>query len=73
MNCNDWLVGQAFTRGGIRYTVAKCHGSTVLAAVLRGGRVERVLVPLTDVLASLEVAEVTVTELPPDESAATGS
>lgn len=67
------LVGQSFTRNGARFTVVKCEGATVLAALLSGGRVDRVMVPLADVLNALEVTEITMTELPRERDAARGS
>ncbi|MEQ8857638.1 MAG: hypothetical protein RIC56_03245 [Pseudomonadales bacterium] len=64
MNGYDTLVGQSFTRGGVRYTVIKCMGATVVAGLLHGRRVERVFVPLADVLDALEITEIQMTELP---------
>lgn len=64
MNPYDSLVGQAFFRNGTRYAIVKCEGATVVAAVLRGGRAERVMVPLAEVLSALETTEITLTELP---------
>jgi hypothetical protein len=73
MNRYDSLVGQSFRRGGVRYTIVKCEGATVLAGVLRGGQLERVFVPLAQVLDALDVTEIELTELPrarQDQSAA---
>ena len=64
MNAYDFLIGRAFTRNGVRYTIVKVTGATVLAAMLCGSRVERVFVPLADVLDALEVTRIDVTELP---------
>jgi hypothetical protein len=64
MSGYDSLVGQTFTRNGIRFTIVKCEGATVMAAVARGGQIERVPVPLAEVLDALAVNEITVTELP---------
>ncbi|MAT84648.1 MAG: hypothetical protein CMQ43_09025 [Gammaproteobacteria bacterium] len=64
MNAYDFLIGQAFTRNGVRYTIVKVTGATVVAAMLCGSRVERVFVPLADVLDALEVTRIDVTELP---------
>lgn len=64
MNHYESLVGQSFRRRGVRFTVIKCEGATVLATQPRDGRLERVLVPLSEVLDALEVPEITVTELP---------
>jgi hypothetical protein len=64
MSRYDSLVGQAFTRNGIRFTIVKCEGASVMAAVPRAGQVERVLVPLAEVLDALAVNEIMVTELP---------
>jgi len=64
MNAYDSLVGQAFVRNGVRYTVVRVSGATVVAALLQGGRVERVFVPLAEVLDSLEVTQIQLTELP---------
>lgn len=65
MSRYDYLVGQSFERRGSRLTIVKCDGSTVIAAMMHGGRVERVMVSLAEVLDALEVTEITVTELPP--------
>jgi hypothetical protein len=68
MNAYDSLVGQAFSRNGVRYTVVRVSGATVVAALLRNGRVERVFVPLAEVLDNLEVTQIQVTELPREPS-----
>lgn len=62
MSAYDTLVGQRFDRNGTRLTIVECRGGTVLATGEDG--VERVPVPLAEVLQALEVAEITVTELP---------
>ncbi|MDZ7670327.1 MAG: hypothetical protein U5Q16_13265 [Gammaproteobacteria bacterium] len=72
MNAYDSLVGQAFTRNGVRYTVIRVTGATIVAAMLCGGRVERVFVPLADVLDALEVTQITLTELPQDHRPSRG-
>ncbi len=64
MSRYDSLVGQTFIRNGVCYSVVKCLGATVVAAQSNGGRVERVFVPLADVLDALDITEVTLTELP---------
>lgn len=64
MSGYDFLVGQRFVRNGVRYCVVKCLGATVVAAQLAGDRVDRVFVPLAEVLEALEITEVTVSELP---------
>lgn len=69
MNRYDNLVGQAFSWQGRRFTVVKCEGATVLAALLRDGCVERVLVPVDQVLDALDVTEITMTELPTEDGA----
>ncbi|MCZ6708869.1 MAG: hypothetical protein O7B25_00740 [Gammaproteobacteria bacterium] len=61
MNCYEHLVGEHFTRNGLRYTVLKCVGATVVAAYLDNDRVHRVLVRLADVLDALEVTEINIT------------
>ena len=48
------LIGQSFCRNGIHFTVVKCEGATVLAAFLENRRMTRILVPLSDVLDSLD-------------------
>ena len=68
MNAYYSLVGQAFSRNGVRYTVVRVSGATVVAALLRNGRVERVFVPLAEVLDNLEVTQIQVTELPREPS-----
>lgn len=72
MNAYDSLVGQAFSRNGVRYTVVRVSGATVVAALLRNRRVERVFVPLAEVLDNLEVTQIQVTELPREPSAGRG-
>ena len=61
MNSYEHLVGEHFTRNGLRYTVVKCIGATVVAAHLQNNRVSRVLVRLADVLDALEVTEINIT------------
>jgi hypothetical protein len=61
VNCYKHLVGERFTRNGLRYTVLKCVGATVVAAYLENDRVRRVLVRLADVLDALEVTEINIT------------
>ena len=61
MNSYEHLVGEHFTRNGMRYTVVKCVGATVVAAYLQNNRVHRVLVRLADVLDALEVTEINMT------------
>jgi hypothetical protein len=61
VNCYEHLVGERFTRNGLRYTVLKCVGATVVAAYLENDRVRRVLVRLADVLDALEVTEINIT------------
>lgn len=61
MNSYEHLVGEHFTRNGMRYTVVKCVGATVIAAYLQNNRVHRVLVRLADVLDALEVTEINIT------------
>lgn len=69
MNRYDSLVGQVFDRNGVRHAIVKCAGATVVAAVWRGGCVERVFVPLSEVLDALDVTEITMTELPKERRA----
>ncbi len=57
MNTYKHLVGKSFSRNGTRFTVVKCESATVVAAFMRNQRVQRMLVPLGDVLASLEATE----------------
>lgn len=64
MSAYQHLIGQSFNRNGIRFTVVKCEGTTVIAGFLHKGRLQRMLVPLGDVLNSLDVTEVEMTELP---------
>ncbi|NBC23387.1 MAG: hypothetical protein GVY21_07935 [Gammaproteobacteria bacterium] len=73
MNAYDSLVGQAFSRNGVRYTVVRVSGATVVAALLRNGRVERVFVPLAEVLDNLEVTQIQVTQLPREPSVGRGT
>jgi hypothetical protein len=61
VNSYEHLVGEHFTRNGLRYTVVKCVGATVIAAYLQNNRVHRVLVRLADVLDALEVTEINIT------------
>jgi hypothetical protein len=61
VNSYEHLVGEHFTRNGVRYTVIKCVGATVVAAYLRDNRVHRVLARLSDVLDALEVTEINMT------------
>lgn len=71
VNSYEHLVGEHFTRNGLRYTVVKCVGATVVAAYLQNNRVHRVLVRLSDVLDALEVTEINITA--PTESKGNGS
>lgn len=64
MSAYQHLIGQSFTRNGTRFTVIKCEGATVIAGFLHKGRLQRMLVPLGDVLKSLDVTEIEMTELP---------
>lgn len=64
MSSYDSLVGQSFTRNGMRFTIVGCEGAAVTVAVVRDGQVERVRFPLAEVVDALEVTEITVTELP---------
>jgi len=73
MNAYDSLVGQAFSRNGVRYTVVRVTGATVVAVLLRNGRVERVFVPLAEVLDNLAVTQIQVTELPREALSGPGS
>lgn len=66
MSFYDSLVGQSFRREGRRYTIVQCEGDTVLAAVDGDGRAEHISLSLGDVIDTLEVIEVTLTELPPE-------
>jgi hypothetical protein len=61
VNSYEHLVGEHFTRNGMRYTVVKCVGATVVAGYLKNNRVHRVLVRLADVLDALEVTEINIT------------
>jgi len=61
VNSYEHLVGEHFTRNGLRYTVVKCVGAIVVAAYLQNNRVHRVLVRLADVLDALEVTEINIT------------
>lgn len=61
MSGYDSLVGQAFRRRGVRWTIVRCEGTRVLATA--DGAAPQVL-PLAEVLETLEVPEITVTELP---------
>ena len=66
VNPYEHLVGQDFLRNGVRHTVVKCVGATVVAAYLENNRVHRILVRLADVLDALEVTEIKITPpLPP--------
>lgn len=64
MSAYQHLIGASFTRHGTRFTVVKCEGATVIAGFLHNGRVQRMLVPLGEVLKSLDVTEIELTELP---------
>lgn len=64
MSAYQHLIGQSFNRNGTRFTVIKCEGATVIAGFLQQGRLQRMLVPLGDVLKSLDVTEIEMTELP---------
>ena len=64
MNGYEQLIGQSFNRLGTRFTIVKCHGATVVAAFLHNQKVRRMLVPLSEVLKSLDVPEVELTALP---------
>ena len=72
MNSYEHLVGEHFTRNGMRYTVVKCIGATVVAAYLQNNRVHRVLVSLADVLDALEVTEINITTPAESDSRAAG-
>lgn len=61
VNPYEHLVGQDFLRNGVRYTVVKCVGATVVAAYLENNRVHRILVRLAEVLDALEVTEINMT------------
>ena len=61
VNPYEHLVGQDFLRNGVRHTVVKCVGATVVAAYLENNRVHRILVRLADVLDALEVTEINMT------------
>lgn len=67
VNAYPQLVGQSFTRGGTRFTIAKVHGATVVAAYLHNGRVRRMLVPLAEALQAIDITEVRITALPEAE------
>lgn len=67
MNAHEFLIGQAFTRNGVRHTILEVSGATVVAAMLTSSSTERVSVPLADVLDALEVTRIDVTELPRDD------
>ena len=60
VNPYEYLVGQHFTRNGVRYTIVKCAGATVVAAYLHNDRVHRVLMRLAEVLDTLEVTEIDI-------------
>ena len=64
MNPYEHLVGQDFLRNGVRHTVVKCVGATVVAAYLERNKVHRTLVRLAEVLDALEVTEISMT-VPP--------
>jgi hypothetical protein len=70
VNSYENLVGEHFVRNGVRYTVVKCVGATVVAGYLRDNRVHRVLVRLSDVLDALEVIEINITAPPQLEETA---
>ena len=61
VNPYEHLVGQDFLRNGVRHTVVKCVGATVVAAYLENNRVHRILVRLAEVLDALEVTEINMT------------
>jgi hypothetical protein len=61
VNSYEHLVGEHFTRNGLRYTVVKSIGATVVAAYLQNRQIHRVLVRLADVLDALEVTEINIT------------
>lgn len=67
MNPYEHLVGQDFLRNGVRHTVVKCVGATVVAAYLENNRVHRILVRLAEVLDALEVTEINMTAPLPRE------
>ena len=69
MNPYEHLVGQDFLRHGVRHTVVKCVGATVVAACLENNRVHRILVRLADVLDALEVTEINITAPAPRQAA----
>lgn len=64
MSRYDSLVGQSFLHGGEHFTIVRCEGAMVLATVERDGRAQQMTIPLAEVLDTLEVPEITVTELP---------
>ena len=70
MNAYEQLIGQSFIRHGKRFTIVKCHGTTIVAAFLDNGRVSRMLVPLDDALKSLDITEVRMTDLPAEKTEA---
>lgn len=64
MSGYDSLIGQAFRRRGTRWTILSCEGAAVLAVPDGTTAAAPVRVPLAEVLDTLEVPEITVTELP---------
>ena len=68
VNAYEQLIGQSFVRFGTRFTIVKCIGTAVIAACLHNQQVKRLLVPLADVLNSLDVPEIEMTELPEEAS-----
>ena len=69
VNPYEHLVGQDFLRNGVRHTVVKVVGATVVAAYLENNRVHRILVRLADVLDALEVTKIDITAPPPRKAA----
>lgn len=61
VNPYEHLVGQDFLRNGVRHTVVKCVGATVVAAYFERNKVHRTLVRLAEVLDALEVTEISMT------------
>jgi hypothetical protein len=61
VNPYEHLVGQHFRHEGVRYTVIKCVGATILTAYLDNNRVHTVEMSLADVLDQLEVVEINIT------------
>ena len=69
MSSYDYLKGQLFTRDGVKYMVIKVHDATVVAAHRASDGVRRVLVPLADVLGSLDYQDEIEVALPAAEDA----